>query len=42
MLLETDVEQDKLVPVLHYNGLPLTADVVFDAVNEDLKKGVAA
>ena len=42
LLLETHVEQNKLVPVLHYNGLPLTADVVFDAVNKGLQKVVAA
>ena len=24
LLLETDVEQDKIVPVLHYDGLPIT------------------
>ena len=42
LLLETKVEQDKLVPVLHYNGLPLNAAAVVDAINEDLARGQAA
>jgi len=42
LLLETEVEQDKLVPVLHYNGLPLNAGAVVAAINEDLARGQAA
>jgi 2-oxoglutarate ferredoxin oxidoreductase subunit alpha len=42
LLLETRVTQDKLVPVLHYDGLPLTAGFVVDAVNADLARGKAA
>jgi len=42
LLLETEVERGKLVPVLHYNGLPLNAAVVVDAINEDLARGQAA
>jgi 2-oxoglutarate ferredoxin oxidoreductase subunit alpha len=42
MQLELDVDADKLVPVLHYNGLPMDATFVVRAVNEDLAKGEAA
>jgi 2-oxoglutarate ferredoxin oxidoreductase subunit alpha len=42
LLLETRTTQDKLVPVLHYDGLPLTAGFVVDAVNADLARGKAA
>jgi len=42
LLLETRCDQDRLIPVLHYNGLPIDAAAVTDAINEDLQKGVAA
>ncbi len=42
LLLETKVEQDKLVPVLHYDGLPLYARFITDAVRTDLSRGQAA
>jgi 2-oxoglutarate ferredoxin oxidoreductase subunit alpha len=42
LLLETRVTQDKLVPVLHYNGLPIEAGFVIDSVNQDLARGKAA
>jgi 2-oxoglutarate ferredoxin oxidoreductase subunit alpha len=42
LLLETRVSQDKLVPVLHYNGLPIEAGFVIDSVNQDLARGKAA
>jgi 2-oxoglutarate ferredoxin oxidoreductase subunit alpha len=42
LLLETRVTQDKLVPLLHYDGLPLTAGFVVDAVTADLARGKAA
>lgn len=42
LLLETRTTQDKLVPVLHYDGLPLAAGFVVDAVNADLARGKAA
>jgi 2-oxoglutarate ferredoxin oxidoreductase subunit alpha len=42
LLLETRVLQDKLIPVLHYNGLPIDAAGVLDQINRDLEKVVAA
>ncbi|MEX2125016.1 MAG: 2-oxoacid:acceptor oxidoreductase subunit alpha [Woeseia sp.] len=43
-LLMLDIEADarKLVPVLHYNGMPLAASFVVQKVQEDLAKGRAA
>ncbi len=42
LLLETRVEQDKLVPVLHYDGLPVTAASIVDGINQDMARGKAA
>jgi 2-oxoglutarate/2-oxoacid ferredoxin oxidoreductase subunit alpha len=42
LLMETRVEQTKLVPVLHYDGLPVTAAAIVDGINEDMVKGKAA
>ncbi len=42
LLLETRVDPDKLVSVLHYDGLPILARSVMDGVNEDLSRGIAA
>ena len=43
-LLMLDIEADarKLVPVLHYDGMPLAAKFVVQKVQEDLAKGRAA
>ena len=43
-LLMLDIEADarKLVPVLHYDGMPLAANFVVQKVQEDLAKGRAA
>ncbi len=43
-LLITDInaDQNKLVPVLHYDGMPLTAGFVVDKVLEEVAKGQAA
>jgi 2-oxoglutarate/2-oxoacid ferredoxin oxidoreductase subunit alpha len=43
-LLILDIEADarKLVPVLHYDGMPLAANFVVQKVQEDLAKGRAA
>ena len=43
-LLITDInaEQNKLVPVLHYDGMPLNAGFVVDKVLEEVAKGQAA
>jgi 2-oxoglutarate ferredoxin oxidoreductase subunit alpha len=42
LLLETRVEQDRLVPVLHYDGLPIMASSIVDGINQDMAKGKAA
>jgi 2-oxoglutarate ferredoxin oxidoreductase subunit alpha len=42
LLLETIVDADRLVPVLHYDGLPMTAASIVDGINQDLAKGEAA
>jgi len=42
LLLETKVEQAKLVPVLHYDGLPLYASFITNAIHDDLSRGKAA
>jgi 2-oxoglutarate ferredoxin oxidoreductase subunit alpha len=42
LLLETRVTQDKLVPLLHYDGLPIEAGFVIDAVIADQAQGKAA
>ena len=43
-LLMLDIEADprKLVSMLHYNGLPVSADFVVDRVLEEVAKGEAA
>jgi 2-oxoglutarate ferredoxin oxidoreductase subunit alpha len=40
--LELKVNEDKLTQILHYNGLPLNAEFVVEAINQDLAKGEAA
>jgi len=40
--LELTVDPSKLVPVLHYNGLPLNSEFVVSSINQDLAKGEAA
>ncbi len=42
LLLETRVPPEKLVPILHYDGLPIHADAVLSAVNGHLARGMAA
>jgi 2-oxoglutarate ferredoxin oxidoreductase subunit alpha len=42
LMLETRVDPNKLVPVLHYDGLPILAKTVVDGVNQDLARGKAA
>ena len=43
-LLITDInaDQNKLVPVLHYDGMPLNAGFVVDKVLDEIAKGQAA
>ncbi|TDJ45273.1 MAG: 2-oxoacid:acceptor oxidoreductase subunit alpha [Gammaproteobacteria bacterium] len=42
LVLELDVNNDQLTEILHYNGLPMYAAFVTDAINQDLAKGEAA
>jgi 2-oxoglutarate ferredoxin oxidoreductase subunit alpha len=43
-LLISDIEADqrKLVPLLHYDGMPINAGFVVDGVLEEIAKGRAA
>jgi 2-oxoglutarate ferredoxin oxidoreductase subunit alpha len=43
-LLINDIEADqrKLVPLLHYDGMPINAGFVVDGVLEEIAKGRAA
>lgn len=40
--LELNVHHEDLSEILHYNGLPMNAQFVIDAVNQDMAKGEAA
>jgi 2-oxoglutarate ferredoxin oxidoreductase subunit alpha len=42
LILDADAPPDKLVPLLHYNGMPLNAGFVVDRVLEEISKGRAA
>jgi 2-oxoglutarate ferredoxin oxidoreductase subunit alpha len=42
LILDTEAPPDKLVPLLHYNGIPLNAGFVVDKVLEEISKGRAA
>ncbi len=42
LCLECSVADEKLNEILHYNGLPMTAGFVVDAVNQEMAKGEAA
>jgi 2-oxoglutarate ferredoxin oxidoreductase subunit alpha len=42
LLLETRVSQEKLIPILHYNGLPINAAVITDRISQEVDKVVAA
>jgi 2-oxoglutarate ferredoxin oxidoreductase subunit alpha len=42
LMLETDVDADKLVPALFYDGLPIEAKGIIATINEDMAKGKAA
>ena len=42
LILDTDADPKKLVPMLHYNGLPISANFVIDRVLEEISKGQAA
>ena len=42
LMLDIEADPEKLVPMLHYNGLPISADFVIDRVLEEVSKGQAA
>ncbi|MDG2375272.1 MAG: 2-oxoacid:acceptor oxidoreductase subunit alpha [Woeseiaceae bacterium] len=42
LMLDIDADPDKLVSMLHYNGLPISADFVIERVLEEAAKGQAA
>ncbi len=42
LMLDADGDPKKLEPLLHYNGMPINAGFVVDAVREKLSKGQAA
>ncbi len=42
LVLDAGIDQNKLVPVLHYNGLPMHAGFVADRIREDRDKHEAA
>ena len=42
LITDIDADQDKLVSLLHYNGMPINAGFVVEAVQAEIKKGRAA
>ncbi len=42
LMLDIDADPEKLVSLLHYNGMPINAGFVVDAVLEEIAKGRAA
>lgn len=42
LILDADADPQKLVPMLHYDGMPINAEFVIDRVEEQLEKGRAA
>jgi 2-oxoglutarate ferredoxin oxidoreductase subunit alpha len=42
LMLDIDADPTKLVSMLHYNGLPISADFVINRVLEEAAKGEAA
>jgi 2-oxoglutarate ferredoxin oxidoreductase subunit alpha len=42
LILDSDVDPKKLVPLLHYNGMPLNTGFVVDKILEKIPKGQAA
>jgi len=42
LILDAGIDQKKLVPVLHYNGMPMHAGFVVDRIREDREKHEAA
>jgi 2-oxoglutarate ferredoxin oxidoreductase subunit alpha len=42
LMIETGASAERLVPLLHYNGMPIPSSCVVDAVAEYLSKEAAA
>ncbi len=42
LMLDADADPEKLVSMLHYNGMPINAEFVIDKVEEEVAKGRAA
>ncbi len=42
LILDAEADPKKLVPVLHYNGMPLAADFVVERIEAEIAKGRAA
>ena len=42
LINDIDADQNKLVSLLHYNGMPINAGFVVDGVLNEIKKGRAA
>ena len=42
LMLDLDMDPDKLVPVLHYDGMPISASFVVSRIAEESAKGRAA
>ena len=42
LMIELEVPAEKLVPVLHYNGMPIPSVCVVDAVRDHVREEVAA
>jgi len=42
LILDIEADQEKLVSVLHYDGMPLNASFVVDRIEEEIAKGKAA
>jgi 2-oxoglutarate ferredoxin oxidoreductase subunit alpha len=42
LMLETRVDPKRLIPVLHYDGLPVPAESIIEGINQALAKGKAA
>ena len=40
--LDLGLDPDRLVPVLHYNGMPVHAGFIVDRILQDIAKGRAA
>jgi len=42
LLLETDAGRDQLIPVLHYNGMPIPSNIVFESIRDHLRQEAVA